>query len=163
MDIAGTVLEADLVRAALGPLFLISLAVIVYLKKNKVGRLFMSIGILHVLGGAVVGREPIARIIRDGFVGEGDSALGNAPVHMEKELAFWFFLWGAYVFILGYVATWSESRGERLPAWVGWQLVIVNLVSALLYPKGGFWLCLIPSAMIIWQARAANTAAQRAV
>jgi hypothetical protein len=152
IELKGTLLEADLVRAALGPLFLLCMAIIFYFKKNKVGRLLMTIGILHVLGGSVVGREPIARIFREGFIGEGDSGLGNVPAHMEKELAFWFMLWGGYIFVLGQMASWAEREGKQLPAHVGWTLVVMNLIAAALYPKGGFWLALIPSFMIIRNA-----------
>jgi Family of unknown function (DUF6463) len=155
-ELKGTLLEADLVRAALGPLFLISLAVIFYFKKNKVGRLLMTIGILHVLGGAYVGREPIARIVREGFIGEADSGLGNVPEHMDKELAFWFMLWGPYIFVLGQLASWAEREGKRLPAHIGWQLVAINLIAAVLDPKGGFWMALIPSFMIVRNARRAG-------
>ena len=151
-ELKGTLLEADLVRGALGLLFLICLAVIFYLKKNKVGRLLMTIGVLHVLGGSIVGREPIARILREGFIGEGDSGLGNVPEHMDKELAFWFMLWGAYIFVIGQLASWAEAEGKRLPARVGWQLVVINFIAALLDPKGGFWMALIPSFMIIRHA-----------
>ena len=152
-ELKGTLLEADLVRAALGPLFLVSLIVIFYLGKNKAGRLLMTIGVLHVLGGSVVGREPVARIFREGFFGEGDSGLGNVPEHMDKELAFWFMVWGAYIFVLGQVASWAETEGKRIPAHIGWQLVAINLAAAALYPKGGFWFVLIPAFMIIRHAR----------
>ena len=157
MQIAGTLLEADLVRAALGPLFLVSLLVILYLGKNKVGRLFMTIGVLHVAGGLVVGREPVVRIVRDGFIGEADSALGNMAGHMDKELAFWFLLWGVFTFLLGQVASWVDREGRRLPAHVGWELIVVNLVAAALIPKGGFWLVLIPAAMIVREAGKAGS------
>jgi hypothetical protein len=152
----GTLLEADVVRAALGPLFLVCFIAILYLGKNKVGRLFMAIGVLHVLGGLVVGREPIARILREGIIGEADSALGNLPAHMDKELAFWFLLWGVFTFLLGQVASWVEREGRRLPAHIGWELIVINLVAAALIPKGGFWLVLIPSIMIVRDASRAG-------
>jgi len=41
----------------------------------------------------------------------------------------------------------------RLPAHVGWQLIVVNLVAAALIPKGGFWLVLIPAHLIVRDAR----------
>jgi hypothetical protein len=151
-ELKGTLLEADLVRAALGPLFLISLIVIFYLGKNKAGRLLMTIGVLHVMGGSFVGREPVARIFREGFFGEGDSGLGNVPEHMDKELAFWFMVWGAYIFVLGQLASWAEAEGKRISAHIGWQLVVINLAAAALYPKGGFWFVLIPAFMIIRNA-----------
>ena len=152
-ELKGTLLEADLVRAALAPLFLICLAVIFYIGRNKIGRLLMTIGVLHVLGGSIVGREPIMRIFREGMLGEADSGLGNLPAHMDKELVFWFMLWGACIFVLGQVASWAEGEGKRLPAHVGWQLAVFNLAAALLDPKGGFWWVLIPSYMIIRNAR----------
>lgn len=155
MQIAGTLLEADLVRAALGPLFLISLAVIHHLGRNKIGRLFMAIGVLHICGGLVVGREPVMRIIREGIIGEADSAMGNVPQHIDKEMAFWFLLWGVFTFVLGQIASWVEQEGKRLPAHVGWQLIGINLAAALLIPKGGFWLVLIPAYMIVRDARRA--------
>ena len=158
-ELKGTLLEADLVRAALGPLFIVSLIVIFYLGKNKAGRLLKTIGILHVLGGSVVGREPVARIFREGFLGEGDSGLGNVPEHMDKELAFWFMLWGAYIFMIGQLASWAEQEGRPIPASFGWTMVAIDLVAGALYPKGGFWFVLIPAFMII---RNAGRAAPRA-
>ena len=148
MPIAGTVLEADLVRAVLGVLFLISLAVIFYLGRNKAGRLLITIGVLHIGGGLVVGREPVMRIVRQGIFGEADSAFGNVPQHIDKELAFWFFIWGLLTIVLGQVANWAESTRTRLPASIGWQLFAINLAAAMLVPKGGFWFMLIPSYLI---------------
>lgn len=148
MQIAGTVLEADLVRGVLGALSLISLAVILHLGRNKAGRLLITIGVLHIAGGLVVGREPVMRIIRDGVLGEADSAFGNAPQHIDKELAFWFFIWGVLTILIGQVANWAETKGTRLPASIGWQLLAINLAAALLIPKGGFWFMLLPSYLI---------------
>lgn len=147
-------LEVDLVRLALGPPFFIGLWIIVRRGRRKVGRTFMLIGVLHVLGGCFVGREPLIRIFRDGFLAEADSALGNLPSQTDKELVFWFLLWGVFAFLLGQLISSTEGRGERVPAFIGWELVVINLVAAALYPKGGFWLVLIPAFMII---RAAKT------
>jgi hypothetical protein len=108
-------LEADLVRLTLGPLFLISLLVILYLRKRKAARLLMVIGVLHVLGGVVVGRGHLARIFRDGFFGEADSALGTVPAASEKELVFWFLLWGVFNFLLGQLVSYMERQGRRPP------------------------------------------------
>ena len=144
--------EAYLVRLVLGPLFLISLLVIVRLKRRKAGRLLMVIGVLHILGGVVVGRAWLARIFHDGFFGEADSYLGHAPEHVRKELAFWFLLWGVFAFLFGQLLAWMEGQGRRAPAFIGWELLIINLVAAALIPKGGFWLVLIPAFLIIRDA-----------
>lgn len=146
-------LEADLTRLALGPPFLLCLLAVFLLRKRKAARLLMAVGVLHVLGGLWVGREPLLRIFREGFFGEADSALGNVPAAADKELLFWFVLWGVYTFVLGQLLSWMEQRGQRPPAYLGWELIAINLVAAALMPKGGFWLVLIPSYLIIREAR----------
>jgi len=147
------VLEADLTRLALGPLFLICLGVVFYLRARRAARLLMVTGVLHGLGGAWVGREPLVRIFREGFFGEADSGLGNVPADMDKELFFWFALWGVFTFVLGQLLSSMEKRGCRPPAWIGWELIGINLVAAALIPKGGFWLVMIPAFLIIREAR----------
>ena len=151
--------EADLVRLALGPLFLICLVVIYSLRKRKAARLLMAIGVLHVLGGVWVGRAPLARIFREGFFGEADSALGTVPPQMEKELVFWFLLWGVFTVLVGQLLAWMARQGRRPPAHIGWELVAISLVAALLMPKGGFWLVLIPAFLMISDARKADGSA----
>jgi hypothetical protein len=141
--------EADVVRLILGPLFLIDLLLIVRLHSRKVGRLLMLIGFLHVLGGTWVGREPLARIFRDGFLGEADSALGHMASEMDKELVFWFLLWGLLTFIFGQVISCMERQGKRPAAFIGWELAAMSLLAMALYPKGGFWFVLIPAFLII--------------
>lgn len=141
-------LEADVVRFALGPLFLVCVGVIFYLRKRRAARLFMAIGCLHVLGGVWVGREHLARIAREGFFGEADSALGSIPSRVGNELAFWFLLWGVFTFLLGQLLSWMEAQGKRPPARFGWELVVINLAAAALIPKGGFWMVLIPAFML---------------
>lgn len=146
-------IEADLTRLALGPLFFVCLLVVLYLRKRKAARLLMVTGVLHVLGGLWVGREPLLRIFREGFFGEADSGLGNVPANVDKEALFWFVLWGVYTFVLGQLLSWMEQRGQRPPAYLGWELIGINLLAAALMPKGGFWLVLIPSFLIIRESK----------
>lgn len=108
----------------------------------------MAIGCLHVLGGAWLGRGPLRRVWEDGFFGEADSALGRIPSRAENELVFWFLLWGVFTFLLGQLVSWAESQGKRPPAHFGWELVVITLTAALLAPKDGFWLVLIPAFML---------------
>jgi Family of unknown function (DUF6463) len=146
-------LEADLVRLILGALFLICLLVVFHFYKRRAGRLLMVIGVLHVLGGIWVGREPLSRMFREGFFGQADSALGTVPAHAEKELVFWFMLWGVFTFLLGQLISWLEKEGKRAPAYIGWELVGISLIAASLAPKDGFWLMLLPAFMLIKDAR----------
>jgi hypothetical protein len=142
-------LEADIVRAILGLLFLVCLVTVFYLRKRKAARLIMAIGGLHVFGGAWVARGPLARIFRDGFFAEADSALGRIPSQADKELIFWSLLWGVFTFLLGQLVSWTEREGKRPPAYFGWELAAISLVAALLAPKDGFWLLLLPAVMLV--------------
>ena len=146
-------LEADLVRLILGLLFLVCLAVVFYLGERKAARLIMAIGVLHVLGGAWVGRHPLAQIFREGFFGEADSALGRIPSRVEREMIFWSLLWGVFTFLLGQLVSLMERQGRRPPAYVGWELAAISLAAALLAPKDGFWLLLLPAFMIVRGAK----------
>ena len=151
-------LEADLVRLILGLLFLISLLVVFHLRKRRAGRLLMVIGVLHIFGGIWVGRKPLVRIFGEGFFGQADSALGTLPQHAEKELLFWFLLWGVFTFMLGQLISWLEKKGKRAPAYIGWELAGISLIAALLAPKNGFWLMLLPAFILIKDARSAGRA-----
>ncbi len=148
-----TLWQADSVRLILGLLFLVCLAAVVYLRERKAARIIMAIGILHVLGAAWVGRAPLSRILREGFFGEADSALGSIPSHVERELIFWSLLWGVFTFLIGQLVSSMEKRGERPPAYIGWELAASGLAAALLAPKDGFWLLLLPAFLIVRGAR----------
>ena len=141
--------EADVVRLILGALFLLGFFLIVRRHRHQVGRLLMLIGFLHVLGGTWVGREPLARMVRDGLLGEADSALGHRASEVEKELVFWFLLWGLLMFMFGQVISGMERQGKRPAACIGWELAAMSLLAMALYPKGGFWFVLIPAFLII--------------
>jgi|SRR5436305_10488466 len=146
-------LEADLVRLSLGPLFLIGLVILWRRGEKRAGRLLMLTGVLHVLGGAWVGRAALAHLVAGGVLGQADSGLGHVPADMDKEMVFWFLLWGVMTFALGHLVAWVEGQGRRLPAALGWELVAMNLAAIALYPKGGFWLVLIPAFLILRESR----------
>jgi hypothetical protein len=113
----------------------------------------MAIGILHVLGVMWVGRKPLSRIFREGFFGQADSAMGTVSAHADKELVFWSLLWGAFTFLMGQLISSLDKEGKRPPAYIGWELVGVILIAALLAPKDGFWLMLVPAFILIKDAR----------
>jgi len=98
-------------------------------------------------------------MFREGFFGEADSSLGRVPSEMDKELIFWSLLWGVFTFLVGQLVSWMEKRGQRPPAYLGWELAAISLLAALLAPKDGFWLVLLPASMIIRGAE--KTVAQK--
>jgi Family of unknown function (DUF6463) len=144
---------ADLLRLVLIPPFLIGLWIIIRQRKRKAGRTLMLIGSIHILGGLIVGWEPLFRIFREGFFGEADSTIGHIPAEKEQEIIFWFLLWGVMAILLGQVVARMEGLGERLPAWLGWELAGLGVVTIALAPKGGFWWVLLPAYWIIRDSR----------
>lgn len=145
--------EVYVVRLVLLPLFLVCALVVFYLRKRKAARLLMVIGALHILGGIWVGRNTLARILRDGFIGEADSFLGHLSSRTEKELVFWFLFWGVLIILLGQLISWIEKQGMRPSSFIGCELMASSLVAAILMPAAGFWLVLLPAFMLIRDAK----------
>jgi hypothetical protein len=147
------IVPADLLRLVLIPPFLIGLWVILRRRERRVGRTLMLIGLIHCLGGVLVGWEPLLRIFQEGFFGQADSTIGHLPPEMEQELVFWFLLWGVMAILLGQAVAHLESLGEALPPRLGWGLAVMSLVAIAVAPKGGFWWVLLPAYWIIWDKR----------
>lgn len=145
--------ESDLIRIILAPVFLTILVVVVKKKKHIAARLLMAIGVLHILAGSWVGRDILARFARESILGGADSGLGDIPANVEKEMVFWFELWGVWLFFLGQLLTSLEKQGGRPPAAFAWGLVAACLVSGIFVPKAGFWWLLIPAFLIVRDSR----------
>jgi hypothetical protein len=141
-------LEADLVRVAIAPVMVLGAILIWRSKRYVVGRLLILIGVLHLSGGWVA-RQALERILENGVISQADSAVGKLPSYADQELVFWFLLWGLMTAALGQVLIMLEQRGVLPPRWWGWQLLILNLICAVLMPKGGFWWMLLPAGLII--------------
>ena len=141
-------LEADLVRLAIFPMMLAGAILIWRAGRQVVGRLLMLIGTLHLIG-LWVGRTAVLHIVAGGILGQADSAVGRVESRADRELVLWFALWGLWTICLGQVIAMLEHRGERLPAWFGWQFLMINLAAAALLPKSGFWWVLLPAVLII--------------
>ena len=145
--------ESYPVRAAILPVMVAGAILIWRGRRHVAGRLLILIGCLHMLG-IWVGRDAVRRIAAGGFVNQVDSAVGRIPAKAAQELVFWFLLWGPCVILLGQLLIAMEEKGLRAPAWLGWELVAVNALAALLMPAGGFWWTLLPAWLIIRQAHA---------
>jgi Family of unknown function (DUF6463) len=140
-------IEADIVRAAIFPIMLAGAILIWRAKRQVAGRLLVLIGSLHLIG-AWVGRDPLRRIAERGFFDQADSAVGHVAAVADQELVFWFLLWGVVTIVLGQLTIAMERRDGTVPRWIGFELLVVNLVCCVLMPKGGFWWVLLPAWLI---------------
>src|SRR5712692_9198137 len=106
------------------------------------GWLLMTIGVTHILFVVWVGRGPLLAVVQDRFF----RAL--FPHHDRLEI-FWSLCFGVMAFFLGQLISRSEARGVRTPAVLGWELLALGLVGAVLMPVSGWWLVTLIGALIL--------------
>ncbi len=104
------------------------------------GGIMMATGLVHVLFGLmplVYGRDWL-RFYQNSFSNvvtvENDRAMA----------AFWFVMTGPMFVIIGALIFSMESQGLPLPAVVGWMLLAVSLLGAVMSHKSGFTVLLLP-------------------
>lgn len=116
------------------------------------GRALMVTGIGHALLGLVLFRAPLAAIWRDGI------ANTIRDGQYDREAAFWFLLFSPACFLLGQLVNHANQHRDRwLFALVGWNLIAIGGVGALIMPVSGFWILIAIAPLVFRLAR--NTAA----
>jgi len=106
----------------------------------------IGVGLLHCALFLWFGRRTIRTIAGEGLWNTID------PVR-ERQVLFWALLAGVLVLVLGRLAWWWTKQGQALPAFLGWQLLVITLVCGILMPVSGAWLFAVPAALIIAGAR----------
>ncbi|MET1005649.1 MAG: DUF6463 family protein [Propionibacteriaceae bacterium] len=66
-----------------------------------------------------------------------------------QESGFWYVVCGVGVLLLGGLAWWIERQVPALPTGLGVALVVLSLCGLLLGPVTGFWLFLVPAALVL--------------
>ena len=111
------------------------------------GHVLTAIGGLHLAVGSLAYARPLAAIGRDGFVNAVDG-------HVDRDAAFWFLMTGVLLVLLGQLVRWAQRRLGTLPAFLGWSLLALAAVGAILMPFSGFWLLLVAAVLALAAARA---------
>lgn len=117
--------------------------------RRLAGPLLMATGVLDLLYVLVFHFRQLAAIAGDGFFG----AVELDPSQLDREVAFWHLTFGAMIVILGGLVHWAQSRTGTLPAFLGWSLLALGLLGAVLVPVSGFWLVLAQAVMMLVVAR----------
>ena len=115
------------------------------------GRLLLAIAAIHAAFGLWFGRRPLGAIARDGFVDAIDP-------YLERNVVFWFLIASPLLCMVGRFALWLADEGRRPPTWLGRDLLVVAVVGVLLMPVSGFWLILVPGALLLVTAQAPTRA-----
>jgi hypothetical protein len=106
--------------------------------KRWVGRSIVAIGLLHTVFGLVGFRNILAMLLREGIF----NTVNGQP---DREMAFWFIFFGFLLIVFGALIDWCESKGIKLPLFLGWGLLTITIIGVMLMPVSGFWLVIIPS------------------
>ncbi|MCU0649995.1 MAG: DUF6463 family protein [Gemmatimonadaceae bacterium] len=118
------------------------------------GTLVIAIGVLHTIGGLLLGAQPLADILRDGYVGAVDG-------HFDRMAIAWFLLFGFALMLAGDAIRAIERSAQPVPPRLGYALAAIALIGAMAMPVSGFWLALIPVGMILQRARRHPVMTQR--
>jgi len=113
-----------------------------------IGRALIATGIGHTVVGLVLFREPLAAIWRDGV------ANTIRDGQYDREAAFWFLLFSPLCVLLGQLVDHATARRDRwLLALVGWNVLAIGAVGALMMPVSGFWILLVLAPLVLRVAR----------
>ena len=117
-----------------------------------IGRLFVFVGAMHALTGAIGFRGEWAGMFRRGLVD---------TVYAEPgyDTAFWFMALAMPLVLIGLWIAWSARRGYDVPPSLGWGLVGLAGAAVLLMPASmGWWAVLaLAVALVVVRQREART------
>jgi hypothetical protein len=117
--------------------------------RRWVPRLLVAIGVGHALLGPLVFREPLGAMLREGLV----NTIG--PVgDFDREAAFWFLVFSATLILWGQLVAHAQARGDaRVLAVVGWNMLAVGAIGALVMPVSGFWMVVALAPLVLRAGR----------
>jgi hypothetical protein len=109
----------------------------------KYSGIFLLItGVIHNIVGIFLMYDIYWQIISSGFVNAVSGDFG-------RWFAFWFFICGVFIIILGQVVHHYIQHEQRpAPASLGWTLLVLSVFICIAEPVSGSWL-FIPQALII--------------
>lgn len=110
------------------------------------GQIIIATAALHVLVGIAAFPAPLRDILNDGIV----NAIGE---YDDRNAAMWFMFNGALMLWLGITVQWTQARIGTLPPALGWSMLWLSLVGAVLVPASGFWIMILIALLLIAVAR----------
>jgi hypothetical protein len=111
----------------------------------KAGSLVSGIATVHCVVGVMLAPAPLRAILTNGVVGAVDP-------HLDRIAIFWFMFFGVLMLLLGEALRLWE-RTTDLPASIGYGFGALSLAGAIAMPVSGFWLGLVPAALIVVRSR----------
>ena len=112
--------------------------------RRWIGRSLLAIGLLHTVFGGVVLKPVWTALLHEGVW----NTVNQQPL---REAAYWFLFFGFVVLLLGALTDWCEAQQQRLPAFLGWGLLVMTVGGVVVMPLSGLWLALIPAIGLLRQ------------
>lgn len=106
------------------------------------GYWLMVTSIIHIVVHVLLYIEPLSDIVRSGIFNAVDP-------YFDRGTAFWVLVLSPFIFALGQLCCWAQARRVRLPAFLGWNVLITSGVGAFLMPISGFWFLMPPAILMI--------------
>lgn len=114
--------------------------------KKWIGKVIILIGVVHLIFGFITYRSAWAEMLAEGLFNTVDGQLGH-------EVAFWFIAFGLLTLIFGRLIDWYERIGQPLPAFLGWELLVISIAGIVMMPVSGWWFLLFPAIGAIRHSR----------
>jgi len=106
------------------------------------GIFILATAVIHTVFAFVFGWTVMVDIAREGV-------FNTVPPHMDREAFLWFFIAGFILFMFGLVCHWIiKTSNKPLPAFIGWWMLVLMIIIAVLEPASG-WCLFLPTALII--------------
>ncbi len=119
--------------------------------KNWIGRWLMVVAVLHLAIAVVQYHDVLALVVQPGVW----NTVAGAP---DIGAVVWSLLFGAVAFIGGLAVAAMEKSGAALPPSLGWCLLVLATVGAVLVPVSGFWLVFPPAVAVLARRSGARSA-----
>jgi uncharacterized membrane protein YecN with MAPEG domain len=106
------------------------------------GIFLIATGIIHTIVAIALGKDIYLEIIRDGVI-------NVTSQDFTRSFAFWFFICGIFIILLGQVLHYYIKREQKpAPLFFGYSMLVLTIFGCIIEPISGFWLFL-PQALII--------------
>nr|WP_255513090.1 DUF6463 family protein [Kribbella sp. VKM Ac-2527] len=105
------------------------------------------LGAVHLVYGVVESPGVIRDMLADGLVSTADNA--------ERGYVVWFMVSGVALLAVAWMARWAARTVGRMPAALGWWLVVIGALIVITEPVSGGWLVMLLGALTVVAARRA--------
>ncbi len=130
--------------------------------KRHSGLLLILCGFIHAVVGIAAALAPLQHIWHYGLwnslTQDSQAQCFESLPCLQANATWWFIAWGLMLLILGVLVHWVESRLQQaVPASLGWSLLLLSTLCAVMMPASGFWAVMVVAVYMIVLATKQNS------